>query len=104
MSILTPISVVVQISTTNSDSGLKTARRIFKLSTIGGLSRKVANILVYELVYRHMILHKAKELDRIRLPSLCIEGWASQHDDFSLKSFGAKFNGNLPLPHPQVQG
>ena len=97
MSILTPISVVVQISTTNSNSGLNTARRLFKLLTIGGLSRKVANLLVYELVYRHMIPHKAKKLDKIQIPPLSIEGLAPQHAAFSSERYGAKLNANLPL-------
>ncbi|GFY91097.1 hypothetical protein Acr_07g0012930 [Actinidia rufa] len=39
-------------------------------------SRKVANLLVYKLVYWHVIPHKAKKLGRIKLPPLHIEGQA----------------------------
>ena len=38
--------------------------------------RKVTNILVYELIYSHVILNKTEEIDKISLPPLRIEGWA----------------------------
>ena len=59
--------------------------------------RKVANLLVYELIYRHVIPHKAKELSRIRLPPLRIEVWTSQRDAFSSEMSRVELNVNLPL-------
>ncbi|GFS29669.1 hypothetical protein Acr_00g0007740 [Actinidia rufa] len=59
--------------------------------------RKVTNFLAYEPVYCHVIPHKAGELDRIRLPALCIEGRVSRCVDFSLNDFSAELNENMPL-------
>ena len=62
----------------------------------------MANILVYEPIYWHMILHKAEELIRINPPPLRIEGRAPQHYTFSSERSRAALNANLPLA--RVQG
>ncbi|GFS40644.1 hypothetical protein Acr_00g0069670 [Actinidia rufa] len=59
-------------------------------------SRKLTNLLAYEPIYRHVILHKADKLSRIRFPALCIEGRAPQCGDFD--SEGAKLSlSEVPL-------
>ncbi|GFY96449.1 hypothetical protein Acr_11g0007550 [Actinidia rufa] len=60
-------------------------------------SRKVANLLAYESVYQHVIPHKAKELGRIRLPTLHNEGQAPHRSDFSLECSGTELNEEVPL-------
>ncbi|GFY88892.1 hypothetical protein Acr_06g0008320 [Actinidia rufa] len=50
----------------------------------------------------HVIPYKAKVLDKIRLPPMCIEGWAPRCDNFSVESYNAELNANLPPT--QIQG
>ncbi|GFY95316.1 hypothetical protein Acr_10g0007010 [Actinidia rufa] len=46
--------------------------------------RKVINPFTYKPVYHHVIQHKADELDRIRLPTLCNEGWAPRRGEVEI--------------------
>ncbi|GFY84010.1 hypothetical protein Acr_03g0007840 [Actinidia rufa] len=64
-------------------------------------SRSVDDIFEYKSIYRHVILHKAEEPNRICLPPLCIEGRAPQRNAFSLKGFKAELNENIPSSRVQ---
>ncbi|GFY87249.1 subtilase family protein [Actinidia rufa] len=66
--------------------------------------RSVADTLVYEPIYRHVIPYKAKELERTRLPPLRIEGRASHRDVFRSKSFGAELDANPYRAHEKEPG
>ncbi|GFS44222.1 hypothetical protein Acr_00g0089220 [Actinidia rufa] len=60
-------------------------------------SRNVIDLLTYEPVYRYVIPYKADELGRIKLPTLLIEGWAPQCNDFSSNDLSAELNEDAPI-------
>ena len=46
-------------------------------------------LLVYELIYQHMMPYRATNLDKVSLPSLCIKGQASRRENFILERLEA---------------
>ncbi|GFY88744.1 hypothetical protein Acr_06g0006840 [Actinidia rufa] len=60
-------------------------------------SRKVANLLTYEPIYRHVIPHQTDELGKVRLPVLRIEGRAPPRCEFSSEEFSTELDENVVL-------
>ncbi|GFY97539.1 hypothetical protein Acr_12g0000800 [Actinidia rufa] len=61
------------------------------------VSKKVADLLAYELIYYHIIPHQTEDLGRVRHLALCIEGSSPLGQAFSSKGFNTKLDESAML-------